>query len=439
MRTYYFIRSSSSNGKNAKVRIRMRLRDGRNVDFYGKTRETIHANHWSNERRNIKLRVEFKGKEELSKLLRDIKAYVEDKYKAETDKEILDKKTWLSQTIDSFYNPEKYADDKPKTLFEFIQNFIDKSPTRIKPKTGKKIGYKQRREYARTFYYLKKFCELKGREYNWQDIDQDFYQDFIEYLKSEKESEHEPGKKVPGLATNTIGKKIQTLKIMLNDAYSKDYPVNKAYRSKRFSSISEESDSIYLNENDLQQLYNLDLSKKPRLEKVRDLFLVGCWTGCRFGDLPKINPYNIHDGRIHLIQAKTDKKVIIPLHEVVKQILEKYDYELPKVITNQKFNQYIKEAAEEAGIKESVFKRITKGGIEQDTKYQKWELITTHTARRSFATNLYKSGFASQSIMQITGHKTETSFLKYIKVQPEEHAKMLELHWKNNTRLTVVK
>ncbi len=300
-----------------------------------------------------------------------------------------------------------------------------------------RLGQERRVSYLLAYWTGLRRSEIG--KLRWQDIDLDFYQDFVEYLKSEKESDNDSSKTVPGLATNTIGKKIQTLKIMLNDAYSKDYPVNKAYKSHRFKNISEESDSIYLDENDLHKLFNLDLSKKPRLERVRDLFLVGCWTGCRYGDLPKINLYNIHNDMVHLEQAKTGKKVIIPLHEVVKQILEKYNYDLPKVITNQNYNKYIKEAAEGANINETVFKRITKGGIERNTKYKKWELITAHTARRSFATNLYKSGFPSRSIMEITGHKTESSFLKYIKVQPEEYAKMLEIHWRKNTRLTVVK
>jgi integrase len=67
--------------------------------------------------------------------------------------------------------------------------------------------------------------------------------------------------------------------------------------------------------------------------------------------------------------------------------------------------------------------------VKISTAYKKWQLVTTHTARRSFATNLYKSGFPTLSIMAITGHTTEKSFLKYIKVTPDEHAKKLQLHW----------
>ena len=85
-----------------------------------------------------------------------------------------------------------------------------------------------------------------------------------------------------------------------------------------------------------------------------------------------------------------------------------------------------------------VLKSITKGGKRCTSIYEKWQLVSAHTARRSFATNLYKSGFPSISIMAITGHKTESSFLRYIKVSKEEHAKLLMLHWQKNGNLLKV-
>ena len=85
-----------------------------------------------------------------------------------------------------------------------------------------------------------------------------------------------------------------------------------------------------------------------------------------------------------------------------------------------------------AYLREKVLKSITRGGKKITTAYEKWQLVSSHTGRRSFATNLYKSGFPSISIMNITGHKTEAAFLKYIKVTPEEHARLLAEHWKKS-------
>jgi len=188
----------------------------------------------------------------------------------------------------------------------------------------------------------------------------------------------------------------------------------------------------------LAKLYELDLSSTPGQERVRDIFLIGAWTGW-FGDLPQVNKENIEGGMIHITQHKTGNKVWIPMYPMVKAILEKYDFEIPAIITNQKFNEALKLIAKKAKINAPFHKRITKGGKTISTKFEKWQLVTSHSARRSFATNLYKSGFPSISIMQITGHKTEAAFLKYIKVTPEEHAKLLQMHWeKNSEHLRVV-
>jgi integrase len=179
----------------------------------------------------------------------------------------------------------------------------------------------------------------------------------------------------------------------------------------------------------LQKIYSLDLSQKPQLEKVRDLFIIAAWTGLRFGDFTSIKPEFIKGDFLHIEQHKTLGKVTIPVHPIVLEILNKYKGILPPEISNQKFNEDLKKIGQLAELTEPVYKTITKGGVRISTKYKKWELITSHSGRRSFASNLYKSGFPAKSIMKITGHKTEEAFYKYIKLTPDEHAKLLQQHW----------
>ena len=159
--------------------------------------------------------------------------------------------------------------------------------------------------------------------------------------------------------------------------------------------------------------------------------MVSAWTGLRFGDVTRITKDNIEDNEfINITQSKTGDPVVIPLHWTVKYMLDKYGGELPKPISNQKFNDYLKELCRIVGIKDEVHKSITIGGKRISKKYEKWQLVTAHAGRRSFATNLYKQGFPALSIMQITGHQSEKSFLKYIKVTPREHAEKLKEFWR---------
>ncbi len=228
----------------------------------------------------------------------------------------------------------------------------------------------------------------------------DFYEDFLNYLMNVKE-----------LAKNTIGTIFKNIKVFMNYANDKGYTTNQGHRHRKFKSIEETSETIYLTESELETLYNLNLSDKPKLDRVRDLFIIGCYTGLRFSDLSQITPdkFTNNGTRLKIKTIKTGETVIIPLHRTIRAILQKYDNKLPRVISNQKFNEYLKDIGktEEAKLTETVLINQTKGGLRYESKFEKWQLVTVHTARRSFATNMYLAGVPSISIMKITGHKTE--------------------------------
>jgi len=125
---------------------------------------------------------------------------------------------------------------------------------------------------------------------------------------------------------------------------------------------------------------------------------------------------------------KTNDTVIIPLHKYVRDILKKYDNEVPKSLCNQKMNVYIKHIGSTAKINDKIEVTITKGGKLTKETCLKYNLISTHTARRSFATNLFLADIPAITIMKITGHRTEKSFLRYIRISQEENANKLLDH-----------
>ena len=163
---------------------------------------------------------------------------------------------------------------------------------------------------------------------------------------------------------------------------------------------------------------------------MRDLFVIGCYTGLRFSDLSQISTDNfINNGtQIKLKTEKTGELVVIPLHKTVKEIIKKYNGQIPEAMSNPKMNLHIKRIARMAKIKDKTMTSITKGGEKQTTVREKWEQVTVHTARRSFATNMYLLDIPTISIMKITGHKTEKAFLLYIKISQEENANKLLNH-----------
>ena len=332
----------------------------------------------------------------------------------------------LRKFLDDYTN--NVNDNDEKTFHGFVTAYLVGNKKRINQSTGKIISKAVMQEHERTYQQIKEFEEKrnKGIRLNFEDITLDFYANFTNFLQDK------------GYTVNTIGHKFQTLKAWLNDATERNINTNFQYRSKKFKVVSEESQNVYLSEDELMQIYNFN-DMPASLIRVRDLFLIGAYTGLRFSDFTSITADNIKDGKLYIEQQKTGKPVTIWLRPIFWEIWNKYDRQLPKVISNTKFNKYLKKACKLAGIDDNVQKKITKGGVRLTETYKKYELVTSHTARRSFATNLYLDGVPSLTIMQITGHESETSFKKYIKVTGEQHAGLMQSHFeKKESLLNVV-
>ena len=418
-RVKYFIKTTKKikfyEKTNGDVNVRILFSNGRKLKTTAISRQQINPNFWNNDKGEVRQVAAFKDKMEFQRRLDDLRYFILQEFNSASDQSMINN-DWLNKIIDKFYNPDKYL-EKGMTLFGFIRNFIENAEKRINPHTGNVVCYKVIREYNVTFEYLKKYAKLYG-EPDFDDIDLDFYNNFIYILRKE------------GLKTNTIGHKFTTLKTFLNDATEKGVNKKLLFKSKNFKTLSEEVDNIYLTEDEIKILYSFDFSNNQRLEKVRDLFVVECWTGLRFSDINKINLDKIDNDMIYIRQNKTGKNAIIPIHPIVKEILIKYNGELPLPISNQKFNDYLKELAGEAGLNKTILRYKNINGNMEKVRYEKYQLISSHTARRSFCTNAYKAGLPIIAIMAISGHKTEKSFLKYIKLDREEHARMALDVWR---------
>ncbi|MFO7890373.1 MAG: phage integrase SAM-like domain-containing protein [bacterium] len=329
--------------------------------------------------------------------------------------------------------------DKNYNLFEFFELRKEEERKRIQS-LGKKVDNKtQTYSYQQTQKKLEDYAKYKNKHLDFDSIDLDFYYDFVEYLE-----------KVEKFSINNIGKHIKNLKAILNEVTERGINSNMAYKSKKFKVLREEVPNVYLNEEELKDLYELDFNSKKLKEKglkkkherARDLFLVGCYTGLRFSDLTNIKSNNFQmiedqDERFEALvitMQKTGKRIPIPVHPIVKEIREKYknvtENSLPPKISNQKLNEYLKDICQEVeSLKKKEEAIVTREGQKVSKMVPKHDLITTHTARKSFATNMYHRGLGTVTIMNITGHTTESAFLKYIKATPTDHAGAIYRNW----------
>lgn len=312
---------------------------------------------------------------------------------------------------------EEILNIKPKekqlTFLEFYNRFIEES------KSIKKDG--TIRAYNTTLHHIEEFIKETKFDVDFNTIDLIFYKKYTDYLRFKAE-----------LSNNTIGKHIKIIKTVLNAATDLKINTNYEFKTKGFKKLTEDVKKIYLTEDEIQRIYDLNLYYNKTWEEVRDLFVVACYTGLRFSDLKALSKEHIKEKNgkeyFEVITNKTDQPVIIPISKLIKEILIKYNYKLPKVLSNQKFNEYLKIIGELAKINEIIIFNRTEAGIRKTHQVKKYDLISAHTARRSMATNMYLNGIPAHKIMLITGHKSERVFQKYISITQEENALDLVEH-----------
>ncbi|MEJ1240566.1 site-specific integrase [Chryseolinea sp. T2] len=298
--------------------------------------------------------------------------------------------------------------DDRQSVLQFANEFLAKST--YAPNTKK--------SYQTTINLLQKFVDekLKGK-LKFEAINLDFHDKFTEYMWTTKK-----------FNDNTVGKHIKNLKSIMSESFERGMHTSLDFKKSRFKAFSNDVDNIYLDEKELEAMLKVTVTSGSRMERVRDMFYVASWLGIRFGDAVRLTKelFSVIDGQLYLVMGteKTKANVMVPIPAKVKPILEQYDFKFP-VITNQEFNQDIKEIGKLAKIEQSVKVINIKRGERISITKAKCDLITTHTARRSFATNLYLRGVKPETIMWATGHKTNKEFMKYLKLSNMEKAREL--------------
>jgi len=410
-----YIRSKET-GKLATVWVRFSV--GRKKDFRRPTSFKVPPEYWDPKKQEFKARVNYtdifteKRRAELSDLFKEFRQYVMIEAVTGTREMSND---YLQTLIDKF-DREKLG-YTPETLNSYLSKYVDQIEKGERLTVTKRVFSPHTIKSYKGFKSMfEEYQEKRNRTLNFEDITIDFYDDFVKFFY---EKNYSP---------NSVGKLVKILKIIMRQAREEGHHRNGEFERKRFKVITVPTHEIYLTEEELSKLYNLDLSDRKHLELARDVFLVGCYTAQRFSDYSRIRPSFIKDNGgnkvIELTQQKTGERVVIPCRPELIQVLNRIG-ENPAPIWEQKVNSYIKDIAEEAKITEEVTEETIQGGLKVSTKTKKHKLIMTHTARRTGCTLMFLTGIPTLSIMKISGHKTEKEFLKYIRVSQEETAQRL--------------
>lgn len=251
--------------------------------------------------------------------------------------------------------------------------------------------------------------ELMGPKVSWDDVDSAFYETLVDRMEER------------GLSINYMGIHIQRLKTMMNSAYKRKYHTNTAYRDFKVKKTA--VTNVYLTDEEMERLWEYE-PPCPQYAQARDLAYLGFKTAARFSDYSRLTVKNIVNGMIRFSQVKTSGQVVIPCSDRVREILARYGGHAPKMC-QQRFNKYIKDICLQCGIRSRVEVVDTRGGVRKHIYKEKWEMVASHTFRRSAIVSLHFAGVPNRQLMLLSGHTTLDSFLKYLCIGREDNAQRL--------------
>lgn len=276
--------------------------------------------------------------------------------------------------------------------------------------------------------HLMGFEKHRSNKIILSEIDLTFFEKFENYLSQltftvkVKESDKI---KTKSLADSTILKNLQTLRVFLNSLKDRGLPINMTYRKYKIKSKPMPA-LITLEEDE----YRLLLSKvdNERLEKVRKLFVLQCSTGLRYSDAIKIRKNHVRNDIIYMNSTKTRHKLQIPLNDNSRDILEDCNYNTSTItISNQKYNDYLKELCKHVGITQPIMKITYRGNKEVQEPLMKYEIMSSHHGRRFFITQNLINGARPEVIMSMTGHVDFRSFKKYIAITEQTRVNAMDI------------
>lgn len=347
----------------------------------------------------------------------------------------------FSTLCDFHHTAEKTAKKSRKKkilLREYLLTYIEelKSGVRTKQRVCTKVSVGYITNMQSALRNLELFEEAKNIDVALDDVDMTFQRRFVAFMRER------------GLCQNTICTRVSCIHCVMSDAYNEKKTRQTEFQNPEFIPTREVSDKIYIDSNRLQQLQQMDLSSIQSLErltknlnnsssilpvvnykvlssirKTRDIFLMGCLTGQRISDYSRISTSMLttisNKPFLKLKQLKTNKLVYIPYSCQMGQILERNGGRMPYVCRST-YSHYLRLIGELLGWTQQALPDSS------DNTKRLCDMITSHTARRSFVTNAYTAGVPLSSIMTVTGHSSEKTLRIYLRLNSLENALVAE-------------
>jgi len=419
MPTFNFIIKGKKNPAN----IYVRFLHGKSIDISYPLNIYINPVHWNKTSHKIRDVSEVKNRHEINTKLAGLKVNLMEKFNSSVIEGQIFDYNWLKEQCDVYLKRPKGEVKKvnlPENVY-FIDFAIwwlkEKAPT-WKTEKNKYLGKTAIKQYNSFLEIVKKYektlkSKIKLSESN-PDENPSMLNGFVDYMEMKE-----------GYAPETVKRHVGRFRFFCNRWQGKE----RIFITKE---VEDEVLEPILTEEEINTIFAYDFSYNDTLENVRDNAIIGCWTGLRISDFNnQLDVSNINGDYIEIRTSKTGAWVSIPLHPHVKAILDKRFGMLPRKISDQKFNLYIKEICKVCGLNEVIKGKLFDAEKKRNVIgfYEKYKLVSSHICRRSFATNL-EDLVPIEIIQALGGWKTQKMARHYIKKTIRDRADVLKSKWK---------
>lgn len=314
--------------------------------------------------------------------------------------------------------------EKVLTFNQWVKDFIkDTAKGGRTNQKGQAIGEATVKKYKTVESLLDAFSKkVWGRAVRFDEIDATFLDKYRKFRVD-----------TTGVGVNTVAKDIAVLKTWVKESYHRGVHTSRTWEGSHFKVKEVKVTKPHLTFEELDKIERAKLPTKNKnnndltaIHTVRDLFLLGCWTGARISDIKRF-PIIVSEAwkssgnkcpeEISFVQHKTKEAVTVPVLPAARRIIEKHKGQLPKPPNDQKMNATVKELVRLSGVDRTFEQASTDFYDTKPKRLNVWEEVTNHTARRTFATNVYQLGIMSLGeLMSLTGHESEATLMEYLNV-----------------------
>jgi integrase len=405
MASINFLFRSTKDKANLSVRLLFR-HNAKDYVFGAKTKEEVSKYYWSKQHKKKSKDIGITNQQtEINNKLNKIENHVLKAFNSVHPEVIT--KDWLTSQIYYYYNSPNENKEIPKDLINYIDFYIEERKERVKKNTIKNLKVFKNK--------LKQFENYRKKQITINEVNENFKNEFVKYCKEEI------------YAFSTLERDVKYIKTLCMHANFLGIETHFQLPKLKYEIDQDKTkvEKIYLTFEDLTKIENVSKNQlTDSLENAKDWLIISCYSGQRISDFMRFSKEQIRveDGKqlLEFTQKKTGKNMTVPLHSKVLEILKKRNGKFPYKISDQKYNGFIKKVCELAEInqptKGSKIKETEKDSgtfRKQSGIYKKYELVTSHIGRRSFASNFYGK-IPTTYLIYITGHSTEKMFLNYI-------------------------